>query len=508
MPNNTVSILDFGAIPGEDCTQAINDAIAYASANRSSIFVPDGTYYTQGEHNVRGLHIHGESILSRLKLFGSTVGDTNTAKSMFIDQYSSIAEFNNNWGNGGSLNLQNIHLEGNWDGVAAYPGSDGAMTFDDITALIKFYGAQQNHFRNVRLTNNYGLGYAAYMCGYSWFSAMWVMTHAMSGMHFETPDSNLGITSTSISDSRIGSCRGYNPAHIYGGSGLTIMNGFNVKVYNCTNEDLDFAFRLLGDGNLSNYFVGNHAESVKNVHGCFDFTGGGDDTYLVNNIFADAVANPDKVRINATQFTKTTAIGNYGLNNTGSAPTGDTYEFNVMDSISGESPKTSILRTGRLSPGLYHVNAQITAVHANGSGTTEGPFTFVFSRAGVNEDGSQITEQELDYLGFNDYGIMEIRNDEQRENQIRLAKFSISGYLRVNGNQYIYLRGGPQSITNTLYGSIKTDCYLHKVDSYPVLANVSRMNELLPLDFDKQVAIMRTETYPDGYENEDEYGIT
>ncbi len=260
---DNVSAKDFGAVGDGvvDDTAAITAALAASN----SIFIPAGTYKISSSINVTNKRIAGAGIdQTILKLSG-----TNTATTLFYNNKTSSAS----WGTGGSLELRDISLRGNWDGSTALADN----TWDNTAALLKLGAAAGIRLIDVRLEYSYGHNASFYRLGYATFTRVKVTAARKNGLHFEAPSGSDSITSTQIQNCDLNSNRGVG--NIY------IKNGVGFWVNGCVFEDATAGVYVDGSDNRNVTIINNHCEV--NTNGLLHFVGTGVNTVLANN-YGDA----------------------------------------------------------------------------------------------------------------------------------------------------------------------------------------------------------------------------
>jgi hypothetical protein len=419
--SDTVSVKDFGAIGdgSTDDTAAINAALAANNA----VYFPAGTYLVSGNINIESKSLYGVptnstsvNAVSIIKLSGS-----NTNSSLFINGGSITTP----WGSGGGCLLRDLYLEGNWDGAT----SNSVTDISSIGALVKWWSGAYVKIQNCLIAKSFGFGVFSYQLGYSVIEDSFISTNAKNGIHLEAPSGSSAITSTTIDNCSINSCRGTAPT---GGNGIYIKNGFYCDVNGCVIEDVLCAIYLNGADNRSITVFETHMESTTN--GGFYYNGSGTNLLLLQNIFATA---PFFVQTNP-QFQTYTAIGNYGV--------ADVYNLPMVQapsstqvSLNAATPQKTLNQV-TLTPGTWIVNASWMGTSSSGTGQVSTRQQFA-----LNTSASLPSFATYFQTGY-------LQGD--CSSSVNTWDGALNGTLTITINltstTTIYLYGGPQSITNTL----------------------------------------------------------
>ena len=253
-----VSVKDFGAV-GDGTTNdtaAINAAIAASTA----IFFPPGTYITTGNHNIQGKTLIGFSRdVSIIRAAGSNSGVT-----IFRGAQANPSS-PGTWGSGGGFRLENLGIQGNWNGtsgltvVGTYNTGVLAANYNATTntALVKGVSSVYTFIKNCQFGYAYEHAIMFYGNGYSEIDGNIIATIRGSGIWMAGDSTNAGTitssTSTSlvIEDNQITVCRG--------GSGALVMNltyGFTVRG-NLFEANV-YGYNLGEGADCS--FIGNYSE--------------------------------------------------------------------------------------------------------------------------------------------------------------------------------------------------------------------------------------------------------
>ena len=417
----SVSVKDFGAIGDgiTDDTAAINNALAASNA----VYFPSGTYLTSGNINIESKSLYGVptnstsvNAVSIIKLSGS-----NTNSSLFINGGSITTA----WGSGGGCLLRDLHLQGNWDGST----SNAITDISSIGALVKWWSGAYIKIQNCLINNSFGFGVFSYQLGYSVIEDSFISANAKNGIHLEAPSGNSAITSTTIDNCSINSCRGAAPT---GGNGIYIKNGFYCDVNGCVIEDVLCGIYLDGADNRSITVFETHMESTTNA-GIY-YIGSGQKLLLLQNIFATA---PFFIQTNP-QFQTYTAIGNYGVP--------DVYNLPVIQApsttqvyLNAATPQTTLNQL-TLTPGTWIVNASWMGVASSGTGQVSARQQFA-----LNTSASFPSFATYFQTGFLQGDCSSTVNtwDGALNSTITIT-------INVISNTTIYLYGGPKSITGSL----------------------------------------------------------
>ena len=143
MPNNFISITDFGAVANDalDDTQAIINAITSAKANSKGVWIPEGTFIVSGRPDLSNIHIRGAgtwyTILQGINGKGGFLGkgDNVTVADLSLWSDSSVRNdaadnpaFEGNFGTG-SL-IQNVWIEHMKVGLWVVANTNGLYIVD------------------------------------------------------------------------------------------------------------------------------------------------------------------------------------------------------------------------------------------------------------------------------------------------------------------------------------------------------------------------------------------
>jgi hypothetical protein len=342
---DVVSVKDFGAVGDgvADDTAAINAAIAASNV----VFFPAGTYLSSGNHDVTGKTLYGVSQeRSIIKLSGS-----NTNTSLLVNG----GNISTSWGSGGGCILQNLGLQGNWNGST----TNTETNVSNIGALLKLWSGAYVRVNDCDFANSFGFGIFCYRLGYSYFNGCHVYTTAKNGIHLEAPSGSDSITSTSINFCSIHSNRGRGVNAAQGGNAIYVKNGFSVSVYGCVVEDVDDGFRLDGNDNRSVSLYYLHSEQCGNYD--VYYAGSGTDFGMYQCI----LGSTNKFYQPNPQFQQYTAINNFGLV--------DTYELPVVQNgpneviINNATPRNTIASV-TVGPGTWLLTGSWVGTNAGGVG--------------------------------------------------------------------------------------------------------------------------------------------
>jgi hypothetical protein len=421
--SDTVSVKDFGAIGdgSADDTAAINAALAANNA----VYFPAGTYLVSGNINIKDKALYGvptntttSNKVSVIKLSGA-----NTNASLFVNGGS----ISTAWGAGGGCLLRDLTLQGNWDGSTA----NSETNISNIGALFKWWSGVYVKIQNCYFVNSFGFGIFSYQLGYSSVNTSFVSTNAKNGIHLEAPNGSNAITSTTINDCSINSCRGTAPT---GGNGIYLKNGFYCDVNGCVIEDVLVGVYIDGDDNRSPTIFETHLETTTN--GGVRYVGSGDDLMLFQNIFA---TSPYFVQTNP-EFQTYKAIGNYNL--------ADQYTLPVIKALPQQvnldtSAPSKTINQITLTPGTWIVNASWIGTNASGSGTYSTRQAFALNTA-ASLPSYPVTPSN--------YGSAMVRGDVS--STANTADGFMNGTLTlpitVTTDTIIYLYGGAAAITSSL----------------------------------------------------------
>jgi hypothetical protein len=433
----TVSVMDFGAVG--DGVANDTAAVVAALAASNAVYFPAGTYLVDGNINIKNKSLYGvpsnstgSTSVSIIKLSGS-----NTNTSLLINGEN----ISTPWGSGGGCLLQNLTLRGNWDGST----SNTETNISNIGGLLKWWSGSYVKVQNCYFVNSFGFGIFSYQLGYSNFQNSFISTNAKNGIHLQAPSGDLAITSTTINDCSINSCRGTAPT---GGSGIYINNGFYCDLNGNVIEDVLVGVYIDGNDNRSITLLQNHMESMSN--GGVRYVGSGTDLCLFANIFASA---PYFVQTNA-EFQDYKAIGNYNLEDQYTLPTVRAFAQQV--NLTNAAPVATINQV-TITPGTWIINASWIGVAASGSGqmSSRQQFALNNSAAFPSYPATPVT-----------YAYAMVRGDVN--STINTADGFMNGTLSIIVNtttsQTIYLYGGPTSITSTLVVSCTGFIFATKVN--------------------------------------------
>ena len=255
---DVVSVKDFGA-KGDgttDDTGFINAAIAASTA----IFFPPGTYITTGNHNIQGKTLIGfNRDVSIIRAAGSNSGVT-----IFRGAQANPSS-PGTWGSGGAFRLENLGIQGNWNGtsgltvVGTYNTGVLAANYNATTntALVKGVSSVYTFIKNCQFGYAYEHAIMFYGNGYSEIDGNIIATNRGSGIWMAGDSTNAGTitssTSTSlvIEDNQIVVCRG--------GAGALVMSltyGFTVRG-NLFEANV-YGYNLGEGADCS--FIGNYSE--------------------------------------------------------------------------------------------------------------------------------------------------------------------------------------------------------------------------------------------------------
>ena len=423
-----VSVKDFGAV-GDGVTDD-TDAIVNALNASDAVYFPAGTYLTIGGINIKDKSLFGvptnataQNAVSIIKLSGS-----NTNDSLFINGGS----ISTPWGDGSGCLLRDLYLQGNWDGSSTNAETDISV----IGALVKWWSGAYVKIQNCLIAKSFGFGVFSYQLGYSSIEDCFISTNGKNGIHLEAPSGGSAITSTTIDNTSVNSCRGTAPT---GGNGVYIKNGFYCDVNGCVIEDVLCGVYLDGADNRSITVFETHIESTTN--GGVYYNGSGINLTLLQNILATA---PYFVQTNP-EFQTYVAIGNFGL--------ADLYALPILQDdatqiyINNAAPRATMAQV-TLTPGTWQITGNWNGIHATGNGTvsTDQAYTLNTSAAIPTFSASF------------DSAVMQ-GDIISPSNQFRCLEGSLTLVKTVTTNTTIYLYGGPSSISSTLScalaGSIK-----------------------------------------------------
>ena len=414
-----VSVMDFGAVGDgvADDTAAIDAAITASD----SVFFPLGTYLTDGNHDITGKTLYG---VSRddciIKLSGS-----NTNVSVFINGGS----ISTPWGDGGGCTLQNLRVQGNWDGATVNAQTNISL----IGGLFKWWSGTYVQIDNCRFTNAFGFGVFCYRLGYSSITACEIATTGMNGLHLEGPNGADAITSTSVNFCSIHSCRGRSTGAAIGGNAIYLKNGFSTSFFGNVVEDMEDGFRLDGNDNRSVSLFYLHSELAYNYD--VYYTGAGSSFGLYQSI----LGSTNKFYQTNPQFQQYIASGNFGLE--------DLYPLPILDdgpnqvSIDAATPQATIA-TVTLTPGTWQITGAWNGVQASGLGTAATRQQFAIHN----------TAAIPAYTAFLDSAVSTV--DSTSPSNTFTSGGTLSFVKTVTSNTTMYLYGGPTSISGSLVCSL------------------------------------------------------
>jgi hypothetical protein len=415
----TVSVKDFGAVGNgvANDTAAINAALSASD----SVFFPLGTYLTTGSHNITGKTLYG---VSRddciIKLSGS-----NTNVSVFINGGS----ISTPWGSGGGCTLQNLKVEGNWDGATV----NTETNISSIGGLFKWWSGTYIQIDNCRFTNAFGFGVFIYRLGYSSITACEIATTGMNGLHLEGPNGADAITSTSVNFCSIHSCRGRSTGAAIGGNAIYLKNGFSTSFFGNVVEDIEDGFRLDGNDNRSVSLFYLHSELAYNYD--VIYVGSGQSFGMYQCI----LGSTNKFQQTNPQFQQYIASGNFGLQ--------DLYPLPILESganqvtINAATPQATIASI-TLTPGTWQITGAWNGTNATGTGTAATRQQFAIHN----------TAAIPAYTAFLDSAVSTFDSTSP------VNTFTSGGILSfvktVTTNTTMYLYGGPASISSSLVCSL------------------------------------------------------
>jgi hypothetical protein len=410
----SVSVKDFGAV-GDGSTDD-TAAIVAALAASNSVYFPAGTYMTTGNINIKAKNIFGAgAVSSTIKLLGS-----NTNASLFING----GNISTSWGTGGGCTIRGLSLQGNWDGATTNSVTD----ISSIGGLVKWWAGAYIKIYECNLSNCFGFGFFCYKMGYSDIHDCHIYTNAKNGVHVEAPNGDDAITSSSINQTSVNSCRGTGDT---GGKGIYIKNGFFFNVNSCTIEDVDIGVYLDGIDNRNITVFETHTETTTTAG--IKYAGSGYDLMLFQNVIA---SSPYFVQTNP-EFQTYVAIGNFGIP--------DVYALPISLAASQEVQLTNAtpsktLNQITLQPGTWLITASWIGV--TGSGV-----------------GQMSTRQEF---GLNDTAALPAYSSSYSKARLRgdctstintgdgFINGTLSYVQTLTSATTIYLYGGATSITSSL----------------------------------------------------------
>jgi hypothetical protein len=433
----TVSVMDFGAV-GDGIA---NDtaAVVAALAASEAVYFPAGTYLVSGNINIFGKSLYGvpsnatsETSVSIIKLSG-----LNTNTSLFVNG----GDITTPWGSGGGCLLRDLTLRGNWDGST----SNSETNISNIGALFKWWSGAYVKIQDCYFRNSFGFGIFSYQLGYSNIQNSFISTNAKNGIHLEAPSGDIAITSTTINDCSINSCRGTAPT---GGNGVYIKNGFYCDLNGNVIEDVLVGVYIDGVDNRSNTLFENHLEFTTN--GGVRYVGSGTELCLFANIFATA---PYFVQTNP-EFQDYNAIGNYNLEDQYTLPTVRAIPQQV--SLTNAAP-VAVINQLTLTPGTWIVNASWIGVASSGLGqmSTRQQFALNNSAAFPSYPAVPSTYQYATVRG-------DVSSTANTADGFMNGTLSLT--LNVTTSTTVYLYGGPTSITSTLVVSCTGFMFATKIN--------------------------------------------
>jgi hypothetical protein len=415
---DVVSVKDFGAVGDgvTDDTAAINLALAAST----SVFFPAGTYLTSGNHNIKEKSLFGGSKLNTIiKLSG-----INTNSSLFINGES----ISTPWGSGQGCQLRDLTLRGNWDGSTV----NSTTNISSIGALLKWWSGAYVQIERCTFQQSFGFGIFSYRLGYSYINTSFISTNAKNGIHLEAPSGAEAITSTTINDCSVNSCRGRSVDAATGGSGVYIKNGFYCNVNGCVIEDLDDGIRIDGNDNRSITIFETHIETVS--VSCVNYAGSGQSLMLFQNIFATA---PAIVQSNPA-FNIYQSIGNFGLETVYTLPVLSTSSTQIV--INNATPRVTMASV-TLTPGTWLLTGAWNGSAVGGLGQ-------------VSTDQAYVINTSAAIPGYSSgFSAAVFAGDRVSPiNGFSVLQGSLSLQVTVTTNTTYYLYGGPSSITSTFEG--------------------------------------------------------
>ena len=413
---DTVSVKDFGAVGDgvTDDTAAINASLTASNV----IYFPTGIYLTSGNHNIKNKTLNGVSQeLSIIKLSG-----TNTNTSLFINGN----DITTPWGNGAGCILQNLGMQGNWDGAT----ENTVTNISNIGSLLKWWSGAYVRVNDCNFKNSFGFGIFSYQLGYSYFNGCFVSTNGKNGIHLTAPSGSDAITTTSIINCSINSCRGRVTDAITGGNGIYIKNGFSVSVITTVVEDLNDGLRLDGSDNRSISLFYLHSEQCTNYD--VYYVGSGLDLGMYQCVFAST----NKIFQSNPSFTKYTAINNFGI--------GDIYELPTFVSaatqvqINAATPKTTMASL-TLTPGTWNI-----------TGAWNGSLQGGLGQASADQAYAINTSASIPAYSSSFNAAVFLGDRTSAVNSFSPLQGSLSLIVTVTVDTVYYLYGGTGSITASL----------------------------------------------------------
>jgi hypothetical protein len=424
----SVSVKDFGAVGNgvADDTAAIIAALTASSA----VYFPAGTYLTTGNINIKDKNIFGAGAnVSIVKLSG-----TNTNASLFINGGS----ISTAWGSGGGCTIRDLSLQGNWDGATTNSTTD----ISTIGGLVKWWAGAYIKIYDCNLYNCFGFGFFCYRMGYSDIHDCHIYTNAKNGVHVDGPNGSDAITSSSINQTSVNSCRGTGAT---GGKAIYIKNGFYFNVNGCTIEDVDIGIYIDGNDNRNITVFESYIESTTTAG--INYVGSGLDLMLFQNVIATA---PYFVQTDPA-FQTYVAIGNFNLSDVYALPISVAASQEVL--LSNATPSKTLNQI-TLQPGTWLITASFIGETGAGTGQMSARQEF-----GLNTAASLPAYSSS-------YSKARLRGD--CTSTINTADGFINGTLtyveRFITPTTIYLYGGATSITSTLVVAVTSHINAVKVN--------------------------------------------
>lgn len=411
----TVSIADFGASP--TASAAVNNAaIVAALAASDAIFIPAGNYSVTGNINVKGKNVSGAGMgVSILTITG-----TNTNTSLFINGDSIVTS----WGLGGGVTLRGLTLAGNWNGSTTNTETDISL----IGGLVKWWSGAYVKIFECEFINSYGFGFFCYQMGYSDIHDCHIHVNAKNGFHVQAPSGDFAITSSSINQTSINSCRGTGDT---GGKAIYISNGFYFNVNGCVIEDVDTGIYITGADNRNITIFETYTETTTTA--AVNYVGSGTQLMLLQNVFA---TSPRFVQSNPA-FQTYAAIGNFGVTDVYALPIEVAASQQV--GINNATPMRTLNQI-TLDPGTWLITASWIGLTSDGSGQMSARQDF-----GLNDSAALPSFSST-------YSKACLRGD--CTSTVNTGDGFINGTLSyiqtLTAATTIYLYGGAASITSTL----------------------------------------------------------
>lgn len=409
-----VSVKDFGAV-GDGVT---DDTAAFTAALAASDYVgvPAGTYLVTGNIDIKNKSLMGDAAnASIIKLDGS-----NTNDSVFVNGGNIATP----WGTGAGCTLQNLSVEGNWDGVTL----NTETNISNIGGLVKWWSGSYVNIKNCNFYNGFGFGVFSYRLGYSEVTSCRVFTCAKNGIHFEAPNGTDAITSTTINNCSVNSIRGSGST---GGSCVYLQNAFSCTQTGCVLEDAVNGVTIEGNDNRNISLINNHIEFTTGY--CVNYNGNGLNCLFLNNVFATA-----PVLFQANPATSTyAAINNFLLPDVYTLPqlTAATNEV-ILDNA---NPKRTI-NSIALTPGTWQVTAAWIGTVSTGVGQLSARQEFALNTSAAIPSYSST------------FALSTVRGDcvSSANTADGFLNGSCSLNITVTANTTLYLYGGGASISGTL----------------------------------------------------------